>query len=101
MATPHAGDIGTEIRLDFKEDLTAALVIKIVLLRPTASNRTMIKDPTDVSGTVATYVTVEGDLSAPGKYQVQAYYEDATWKGYTTVATFTVEKHIVDVAATL
>jgi hypothetical protein len=101
MATPHEGDIGTEIIVDLGEDLTAATTIKMIIMRPTSTNRVMVVDPTAVAGNTVTYKTAAGDLSDAGEYKVQVYYVDPLWSGYSNVITFGVQRHLYDVAASM
>lgn len=101
MATAHVGDIGTSITVDLGVDISSATELKFVLLRPTSTDRTMVKEPTSSDATSVTYRTVDGDFSVSGNYSVQIYYEDSAWSGYSTVVSFPVETRIYDVAADL
>ena len=97
MANVHVGDAGTEITVDLGEDLTGATLLKIVIKRPTQADRYIVETPVVEDDTKVVYTTVDGDLSADGQYEVQVYYADANWSGYSTVANFTVDRRLYDV----
>lgn len=101
MASVHVGDIGTAITVDLGVDISSATELKFVLMRPTSTNRIMVKEPTSSDDTSVTYRTVDGDITVSGDYSVQIYYEDSAWSGYSTVVSFPVETRIYDVAADL
>jgi len=97
MANVHVGDAGTEITVDLGEDLTSAILLKIVIKRPTQTDRYIVETPVVEDDTKVVYTTVDGDLSVDGQYEVQVYYSDSSWSGYSTVANFTVDRRLYDV----
>lgn len=98
MSTVQVGDIGASIVIGLGEDISSATDLKIVIKRPTLSDVFLIKDPTSTSDTSVTYITEDGDLSASGTYEVQVYYEDLSWSGYSSIATFRVGARLYDVS---
>lgn len=98
MVKIYKGDVGTELIIDLQESIEAATAIKIIILRPTRTDRVLVVDPTSVAATSVTYKTVNGDLDTVGKYWVQVYYEDPVWSGYSSLAQFTIGDIFYDVA---
>lgn len=98
MPNSHVGDIGTEIKIELFEDLSEATILRIVIRRPTDTDRFLVKTPTSVGATHVVYTTEDGDLSIEGTYDVQVYYADTAWQGYSTIPQFTVDPRLYDVA---
>jgi len=98
IPTPHVGDVGTEIMVELDEDLSQATTLRIVIRRPTDTDRFLVKTPTSVGATHVVYTTEDGDLSTEGTYNVQVYYADTAWQGYSTIPQFDVSPRLYDVA---
>lgn len=94
----HLNDIGTELVVLVVEDdgttpvdLSAATVKQIKLKPPggTLLTKTAVLDTTGTNGLMK-YVTVSGDLSAVGPWQIEGYVETAAGKWNTDIDGFTV-----------
>ena len=82
------GDVGTEIVLDCKEDISAATAREIVARRP---NGTRVAWSAVADGTTAIkYVTQDGDLCVAGNWKLQARVELPGWSGRGEVASLVV-----------
>jgi hypothetical protein len=85
----YVGDVGTEVLVDVCVDISAAIAVKLYVLKPGATA------PVEWAGGVyqlqyIRYVIQAGDLSVAGEYKVQAWVQlpGGTWRG--DVATFRV-----------
>ena len=102
MANIHAGDVGAVIKVNLGEDITGATLLKIIMKRPVytdgyKSRDYVVKTAVVEDDTSAVYTTVEGDLPTDGQYEVQVYYADADWQGYSTIGRFSVDRRLYDV----
>lgn len=84
----YVGDIGTEVLIDMKTDISAVLV-KMLKVK----NKTGEKEwaPTVHESNFLRFVTVDADdFDAIGIYYVQPYMEFAGWKGHGETVTFEI-----------
>jgi hypothetical protein len=84
----YVGEIGTEILLDTKVDITTATNTKIKCKKPDATTvdwTATIKETTKLS-----YIIVSGDFNQTGLYMVQASLTLGGWTGLGETATFMV-----------
>jgi len=86
---PYVGDIGTIIRINMQEDVSAATVKKFYMMKPGATIVTELTD-ISVSGQYLSYVVKSGDFSVEGVYEIQPYLEIGGWKGRGETAQFRV-----------
>ena len=77
MGDIFVGDVGVEIRLDTKQDLSNATVTKILAKKPSGS--TVVWNATKYGTTTKiTYTTDSDDLDEAGDWSLQAYVEWTT-----------------------
>jgi len=82
-------DVGVEIQVDTKIDLTDVTTKKLLVQKADGTDVEWL-DPT-VSGTKLVYTTQASDLDCAGKYRLAAYVEfGATSKHTGETASFTV-----------
>ncbi|MFX0198559.1 MAG: hypothetical protein ACFFCW_20760 [Candidatus Hodarchaeota archaeon] len=85
---PYVGDIGTVIKIDMGENISAGSGFKFFIRKP---GGTIIEKTAVLEGTqYLKYAVESGVFSEPGKYlvQPQVTLSGGTWKG--TTANFTV-----------
>ena len=90
MSEAHKGDIGTLIKIDLGEDISAATVLKIKYRKPSG---TVGQWDAVIYGTtaVAFITTLITDLNEAGPWVLQAYVEIPTpWSGHSTVTAMEV-----------
>lgn len=81
-------DIGTEVLMDAKEDISSATVIKLFVQKPDNSVVEWVINPAHWPGVdedhpvnEIKYLIQAGDLNLKGKYTVQSYVELPAWSG--------------------
>jgi len=79
MSKVYVGDVGTEIILDCKEDISAATVSDILAKKPNGVVVTWIG--TVISLTKIKYATVASDLDMAGTWKLQVKVTVAGWSG--------------------
>jgi hypothetical protein len=86
MGKIYVGDIGTLISLDTGVDLTAAISVAILAIRPDGSKVVWIGFGL---GTVINYTAQAGDLSQRGDWRLQAQVvlPSGKWSGETVILT--------------
>lgn len=90
MTTVFTGDIGTEIKLDCKSDVSSATVKSIVARKPNGSKVTW---SATLEGTdFIKYVILSGDLDVAGTWHLQAKVDMPGWSGSGEVAVLRVER---------
>jgi hypothetical protein len=88
MGKIYVGDIGTEITIDLGEDISAATVMRIDVIK---GDKTTAQWAAAASGSTAIqYLTVADDLNVPGVYLLNAYIELPGWKGHAETITMIV-----------
>lgn len=95
MTTPsksYVGDVGTEIELDCKEDITTATSLKIAVMKPEATSE-ILWDAVLVDTTKVNYIIQAGDFDIAGKYKYQAVIEMPSWSGRGETASRLVFEH--------
>lgn len=75
----YVGDVGTEIILDCMTDISGATTTEIVAQKPNGSRVTWPAQI--VESTKLKYVTIQGDLSHPGLWKLQARVVLPDWSG--------------------
>ena len=93
----HVGDVGTMFIRTIKDetgtavDISTATVKQILFKPPSGALLTktaqFVTDGTD--GRVF-YMTIAGDLSAPGPWRCEAYVEMPAWEGHSDIKDFEV-----------
>lgn len=80
---PYVGDVGTVITLDTTEDISAATVHKMLVLKPDGTQTEWAT--TIVDNTKLRYTTDENSFSTSGEFRIQNYVElpSGKWKGET------------------
>lgn len=81
MGKVYKDDVGTEIILDCKEDITDALSYLIKVKKPNGDLVEWKAELKPATTTKMRYFIQEGDLDQSGRYFLQAYPELASWKG--------------------
>jgi len=97
MSYPHYSDIGTEITLDFDEDVSSLTVAKIIAKKPDRIT-TVLWTASLASGNEGiTYTIKDGDLDQAGVWVLQGYVElSGGWSGYSTTTEMTVKARLAD-----
>lgn len=93
----HVGDIGTRIKLNAGEDISAATCAKIIAQKP--SGEVVVWTATIVAN-YAYYNTVDGDLDESGVWTLQLYANlpGKPWSGYGSTAKMTVNSILQEVS---
>ena len=91
MGAFFVGDIGVEVTLDCKRDISDATNVAIKVRKP---NGHEVSWPAAfVPGTTTIrYVTQDGDLDKAGSYRLQAYMTLGEWTGRGEVAVLKVRE---------
>lgn len=90
MSTIFVGDVGTRIVLDCGLSVANAAVRKIIVRKPGGKK---VEWVAQLEGTDAvSYVTGSGDIDTPGIWELQAYVELPSWKGFGEIAKLTVNR---------
>lgn len=98
----HVGDVGTIIRLTITEDdgitpidVSGANVKTFYFMKPDKTKHSVTAEfESDGADGKLVYTTIEDDIDAVGKWQVQAYVEIGTSKYYSTKAVFSVNGNL-------
>jgi hypothetical protein len=82
MATykPKIGDVGTLIRVDMQEDISAATNMKFKITKPNGTKVEWIP-VTLYSTTTLEYTVKTGDFSLVGVYLLLPHFKLGTWEG--------------------
>lgn len=86
----YIGDEGTQITMDTDVDLTGATLLEIHVRKPNGTRATW---PAVQSGsTTMTYITTEGALDIPGRWELAAYAELPAGKWHGSPCTVDVHR---------
>jgi hypothetical protein len=102
MADIFVGDIGTSFSVTIKDKATSniiplqnATIKTFTLQRPNGSkvSRDALFATNGTDGKLK-FITIDGDITLPGSYRLQAYVElpDGHW--YTSIVNITAEPHL-------
>jgi hypothetical protein len=84
----YVGDIGTEIILDAKEDISTATTVEIRYKKPDGTTGAWTGAVYDT--TKGRYVTVSGDLDQAGSWYLQLYVVLPSWSGHGETVAVTI-----------
>jgi len=101
MATPHVGDLGTQIQVTLTDgngdpvDVSDATEKVMILQDPEGTSvEKTATFATDGADGVVQYETVEGDFTMPGKHKVQARVTLPTGTWWSTIGVFKVADNL-------
>ena len=86
MSKHYAGDVGTEILVDVKSNITTATELVLRIRKPSG---TLVNWTGTLEGlTKIKYIVQDGDWNEVGVYRLQAYVVMPTWRGLGDNTTF-------------
>lgn len=81
----YVGDVGTEVLVDTKSDISTATVLKLLVKKPSGEEIEWVGvlGPPNSIGvyTKIKYIVKEGDWDTQGWWLVQSYVEMPSWRG--------------------
>jgi len=84
----YVGDVGTVIIVDLCNDITAATLVALDVVKP---DGTQVRWSGSVwETTKIRYVVGPNDLNVAGEYRIQPYLEILGWSGHAKTSTFKV-----------
>ena len=84
----YKGDVGTRIKLDTGQNLSAATTLRIVYEKPNGERGYWTASA--IETTKLYYDTQAGNLDVDGDWTIQAFVSLPTWTGYGESVTMTV-----------
>jgi hypothetical protein len=87
----YVGTFGTRIEIVGQDslDLSGAVSAQINFVKPGGTSGSWTATVVD---NVVRYTTDADDLDEAGTWQIQAFVDLGTWRGYSTIESFTVEE---------